>query len=94
VRDNAAGFCGERTGRGIASMKHRATIIGGPPDIQPSAAGTTLNLLLPATTNGTHRPSDRAGAHGTERHPSRRSGIDASPLDDESTEGVKRGRRR
>ena len=56
VRDNAAGFCGERTGRGIASMKHRATIIGGRPDIQPSAAGTTLNLLLPATTNGTRRP--------------------------------------
>ena len=49
VRDNGAGFCGERTGRGIASMRHRAKIIGGRLDIQPSAAGTTLNLLLPVS---------------------------------------------
>jgi signal transduction histidine kinase len=47
VRDNGTGFSGDRTGRGIASMRHRAKIIGGRLDIQPSAAGTTLNLLLP-----------------------------------------------
>lgn len=47
VRDNGIGFCGQRTGRGIASMRHRAQIIGGRLDIQPSAAGTTLKLLLP-----------------------------------------------
>jgi signal transduction histidine kinase len=29
ARDNGTGFCGERTGRGIASMSHRAKIIGG-----------------------------------------------------------------
>jgi signal transduction histidine kinase len=49
VRDNGTGFSGERTGRGIASMRHRAEIIGGRLDIQPSAAGTTLNLLLPVS---------------------------------------------
>ncbi len=49
VRDNGTGFSGERTGRGIASMRHRAKIIGGRLDIQPSAAGTTLNLLLPVS---------------------------------------------
>jgi signal transduction histidine kinase len=49
VRDNGTGFSGERTGRGIASMKHRAKIIGGRLEIQPSAAGTTLNLLLPVS---------------------------------------------
>ncbi|MGY4414004.1 signal transduction histidine kinase [Bradyrhizobium sp. LB7.1] len=49
VRDNGTGFCGERTGRGIASMRHRAKVIGGRLDIQPSAAGTTLNLLLPVS---------------------------------------------
>lgn len=49
VRDNGAGFSGERTGRGIASMKHRAKIIGGSLEIQPSAVGTTLNLLLPVS---------------------------------------------
>jgi signal transduction histidine kinase len=47
VRDNGTGFSGERTGRGIASMRHRAEILGGRLDIAPSAAGTTLNLLLP-----------------------------------------------
>jgi signal transduction histidine kinase len=49
VRDNGTGFSGERTGRGIASMRHRAKTIGGRLDIQPSAAGTTLNLLLPVS---------------------------------------------
>jgi signal transduction histidine kinase len=49
VRDNGAGFSGEHTGCGIASMRHRAKIIGGRLDIQPSAAGTTLNLLLPVS---------------------------------------------
>jgi signal transduction histidine kinase len=49
VRDNGTGFSGGRTGRGIASMRHRAEIIGGRLDIQPSAAGTTLNLLLPVS---------------------------------------------
>ncbi|WP_189595294.1 sensor histidine kinase [Trinickia symbiotica] len=49
VRDNGVGFCGQRTGRGIASMKHRANLIGGRLDIQSSAAGTTLNLLLPVS---------------------------------------------
>jgi len=47
VRDNGTGFSGGRTGRGIASMRHRAKVIGGRLDIQPSATGTTLNLLLP-----------------------------------------------
>jgi signal transduction histidine kinase len=49
IRDNGTGFCGERTGRGIASMRHRAKIIGGRLDIEPSPAGTTLNLLLPVS---------------------------------------------
>ncbi len=49
VRDNGTGFSGERTGRGIASMRHRAKLIGGRLDIQPSAVGTTLNLLLPVS---------------------------------------------
>ena len=49
VRDNGTGFSGERTGRGIASMRHRAKVIGGQLDIQPSTGGTTLNLLLPIT---------------------------------------------
>jgi signal transduction histidine kinase len=49
VRDNGTGFSGERTGRGIASMRQRAEIIGGSLDIQPSAAGTTLDLLLPVS---------------------------------------------
>lgn len=49
VRDNGAGFSGERTGRGIPSMRHRATIIGGRLEIEPSGAGTTLNLLLPVS---------------------------------------------
>ena len=48
VRDNGTGFSGERIGRGIASMRDRAKIIGARLDIQPSAAGTTVNLLLPA----------------------------------------------
>ena len=48
VRDNGTGFSGERIGRGIASMRDRAKIIGAHLDIQPSAAGTTVNLLLPA----------------------------------------------
>ena len=47
VRDNGAGFSGERIGRGIASMRQRAEIVGGRLDIAPSAAGTTLNLMLP-----------------------------------------------
>lgn len=47
VRDNGTGFSGNHTGRGIASMRHRAEIVGGRLDIQPSASGTTLNLLLP-----------------------------------------------
>jgi signal transduction histidine kinase len=49
VRDNGTGFSSERTGRGLSSMRHRAKIIGGHLDIQPSAAGTTLNLLLPVS---------------------------------------------
>ncbi|WP_298255933.1 ATP-binding protein [Bradyrhizobium sp.] len=49
VRDNGTGFCGEHAGRGIASMRHRAKIIGGRLEIKPSAAGTTLNLLLPVS---------------------------------------------
>lgn len=47
VRDNGKGFSGERTGRGLASMRHRAKIVGGRLDIEPSTAGTTLNLRLP-----------------------------------------------
>jgi signal transduction histidine kinase len=49
VADNGAGFCGDHVGRGIASMRHRAKTIGGRLDIQPSAAGTTLSLLLPVS---------------------------------------------
>jgi signal transduction histidine kinase len=47
VRDNGKGFSGERTGRGLASMRHRAKIVGGRLHIEPSTVGTTLNLLLP-----------------------------------------------
>lgn len=49
VRDNGTGFSSECMGRGISSMRHRAKIIGGHLDIRPSAAGTTLNLLLPVS---------------------------------------------
>jgi signal transduction histidine kinase len=49
VCDNGTGFSGEHAGRGIASMRYRAKIIGARLDIQPSAAGTTLNLLLPVS---------------------------------------------
>jgi signal transduction histidine kinase len=34
-------------------MKHRAQAIGGQLDIQPSPAGTTLNLLLPIPSSST-----------------------------------------
>ncbi len=49
VKDNGHGFAGDHSGRGLASMKHRARSIGGQFDIQPSPAGTTLNLLLPVS---------------------------------------------
>jgi signal transduction histidine kinase len=49
VGDNGAGFCGDRAGRGLASMKQRAKIIGARLDIAPTAAGTTLSLLLPVS---------------------------------------------
>ena len=47
VGDNGTGFSGDRAGRGLASMKQRAKIIGARLDIEPTAAGTTLSLLLP-----------------------------------------------
>jgi len=47
VRDNGRGFHGSRVGRGLASMKQRAEMIGGSLDIEPTEDGTTLNLLLP-----------------------------------------------
>ena len=49
VKDNGHGFAGDHSGHGLASMKHRAQSIGGQLDIQPSPAGTTLNLLLPVS---------------------------------------------
>jgi signal transduction histidine kinase len=49
VGDNGTGFCGDRAGRGLASMKQRAKIIGARLDIEPTAAGTTLSLLLPVS---------------------------------------------
>ena len=53
VKDNGHGFAGERTGHGLASMKHRAQAIGGQIEIEPSAAGTTLSLLLPISGSRT-----------------------------------------
>lgn len=47
VRDNGTGFASAHKGHGLASMRHRAQVIGGELDIQPSPTGTTLNLLLP-----------------------------------------------
>jgi signal transduction histidine kinase len=55
VKDNGHGFASDRTGHGLASMKHRAHAIGGQLDIEPSAAGTTLNLLLPISSASTSR---------------------------------------
>ena len=49
VGDNGTGFSGDRAGRGLASMKQRAKIIGARLDIEPTAAGTTLSLLLPVS---------------------------------------------
>jgi signal transduction histidine kinase len=49
VGDNGTGFLGDRAGRGLASMKQRAKIIGARLDIEPSAAGTTLSLMLPVS---------------------------------------------
>jgi signal transduction histidine kinase len=53
VKDNGHGFASGHTGHGLASMKNRAQAIGGQLDIQPSPAGTTLNLLLPVSKSGT-----------------------------------------
>ena len=53
VKDNGHGFASDHTGHGLASMKHRAQAIGGQLDIQPSPAGTTLNLLLPISSSST-----------------------------------------
>ena len=53
VKDNGHGFASDHTGHGLASMKHRAQTIGGQLDIQPSPAGTTLNLLLPIPKSST-----------------------------------------
>ena len=39
----APAFRGDRAGRGLASMRQRAKIIGARLDIEPSAAGTTLH---------------------------------------------------
>ncbi|MFO1206236.1 MAG: sensor histidine kinase [Burkholderiales bacterium] len=50
VKDNGHGFAGTRPGHGLASMRHRAQAIGGQLEIEPSSAGTTLNLLLPVST--------------------------------------------
>jgi signal transduction histidine kinase len=47
VRDNGKGFSGSHRGLGLASMQHRAQVIGAALDIQPSPGGTTLSLLLP-----------------------------------------------
>lgn len=80
VRDNGIGFCGQRTGRGIASMRHRAQVIGGRLEIQPSAAGTTVNLLLPIsriTTTGSRSPG--AGRSTVQKRiPSSRDGFPSS----------------
>jgi len=53
VKDNGHGFASDHAGHGLASMKHRAQAIGGQLDIQPSAAGTTLSLLLPVSKSST-----------------------------------------
>jgi signal transduction histidine kinase len=53
VKDNGHGFASDHKGHGLASMKHRAQAIGGQLDIQPSPAGTTLNLLLPISSSST-----------------------------------------
>jgi signal transduction histidine kinase len=48
VRDNGHGFDSPRAGgRGLANMRQRARTIGGELQVTPSAAGTTLSLLLP-----------------------------------------------
>ena len=47
VSDNGAGFDGDHRGRGLANMKQRAERIGGSLQVEPSAQGTTLELLLP-----------------------------------------------
>lgn len=49
VRDNGKGFDGRHKGHGIDNMTRRARAIGARLDIRPSPAGTTLELLLPAT---------------------------------------------
>jgi signal transduction histidine kinase len=48
VRDNGTGFSGDHTGYGIDNMRRRAALIGGRLEIEPSLAGTTLSLELPA----------------------------------------------
>jgi len=47
VHDNGQGFSGEHRGHGLANMSDRARRIGGLLQIEPSASGTTLELLLP-----------------------------------------------
>jgi len=47
VYDNGQGFSGEHRGHGLANMADRARRIGGLLQIEPSASGTTLELLLP-----------------------------------------------
>jgi signal transduction histidine kinase len=47
VSDNGAGFSGDHRGRGLANMQQRAERIGGRLQVEPSARGTTLELLLP-----------------------------------------------
>jgi signal transduction histidine kinase len=47
VCDNGSGFDGDHRGRGLANMQQRAERIGGSLRVEPSASGTTLELLLP-----------------------------------------------
>jgi len=47
VSDNGRGFAEQGRGRGLANMRDRARTLGGKLEIVPSAAGTTLSLLLP-----------------------------------------------
>lgn len=49
VRDNGGGFSGEHRGHGLDNMTERARRIGGLLQIEPTASGTTLELLLPVT---------------------------------------------
>lgn len=49
VQDNGTGFANDHKGHGLDNMHHRAQVIGGELDIQPSPTGTTLSLLLPVS---------------------------------------------